>query len=177
MIKPFARGRFPEGSKRQHHFSFYFVILNMAWAWSDYGELSNTPESRGRYSWQESALADPTGNQRHHSNSLPLLLLLSQPVQPAPGLLASQGMCEGAGPAVINILDCYFLLELQHPGWGGTSRVWVCKGTGPTASVSQVSLARTAVPGLEGQGKVSEDFVVWLGGHITAGALTAVSAG
>lgn len=34
-IKPFARGSFPEGSKRQHHFSFCFVILNMAWAWSD----------------------------------------------------------------------------------------------------------------------------------------------
>lgn len=114
MIKPFARGSFPEGSKRQHHFSFCFVILNMAWAWSD--SVESCPIH----------LRAQTGTA---GRSLPWLI--QQGTRGTTAILfrcycccsASQGMCEGAGPAVINILDCYFLLELQHPGWGGTSKV------------------------------------------------------
>lgn len=39
MIKPFARGTSPEGRKRQHHFSFCFVFLNMVCAWNNSAEV------------------------------------------------------------------------------------------------------------------------------------------
>lgn len=166
MIKPFARGSFPEGSKRQHHFSFCFVILNMAWAWSDSMETCPIHLRADRYSWQEL----PWLIQQGTRSTTPMISLHCYCC--CPSLFTSTGSaCQpryvwSSWAAVTNITLLF--LSRAAASWLGRcmdAECGVCKGTG-THSLCNTWKDREKCPRLS-----------WSALEATSQPGTAVSAG